>query len=84
MEADRKRDGGGRYVSTRDPEDVLDAMEPLEPYTTGELVDALGWPRRSVYKSLDELAEDGAIRKKKPDPRRAIWIRPVDGAEVPA
>jgi DNA-binding MarR family transcriptional regulator len=70
----RKRDSAGRYTSTRDPADVLNVMDPLEPYTTGELADALGWPNRTVYEALDDLAEDGEIRKKKTDPRRVIWM----------
>ena len=55
-------------------------MEPLEPYTTGELADNLGWPRRTVYELLTALEERGDVRKKKPEPRRAIWIRPEDAA----
>lgn len=80
MDHDRPRNDAGQYVATRRPEDVFNAMEPLEPYTTGELAESLGWPRRSVYKALTELAEDGTIRKKKPEPRRAIWIRPEETA----
>jgi DNA-binding IclR family transcriptional regulator len=55
-------------------------MDPLEPYTTGELADTLGWPRRTVYELLSTLEERGDVRKKKPEPRRAIWIRPEDTA----
>lgn len=76
MESDRPRNESGQYVTTRSPAAVLDAMEPLEPYTTGELADNLGWPRRTVYELLSTLEERGDVRKKKPEPRRAIWIRP--------
>jgi DNA-binding MarR family transcriptional regulator len=76
------RDDSGQFVVTRSPSDVLDAMESLEPYTTGELADVLGWPRRSVYQVLQELAEDNCIRKKKPEPRRAIWMRPLEDGET--
>lgn len=55
--------------------DVFDAMKPLEPYTTAELAELVGAPRRTILKYLDKLAEEGKIRKKKPEPRRAIWIR---------
>lgn len=75
MSADKSRDSSGRYAETRDPADVLNQMEPLEPYTTGELVDATEWPRRSVFHALDNLADRGLIRKKKPNPTSAIWIR---------
>jgi DNA-binding MarR family transcriptional regulator len=80
MESDRPRNESGQYVTTRSPDAVLDAMEPLEPYTTGELADNLGWPRRTVYELLSTLEERGDVRKKKPEPRRAIWIQPEDTA----
>lgn len=72
-----KRNQFGRFESEHgvSVEEVFEAMEPLEPYTTGELADLLDAPRRSVFNYLDELAEQGRIRKKKPEPRRAIWIR---------
>lgn len=69
------RDDGGRWVGEADPDEVFGRMQPLEPYTTGELADLLDIPRRTAYKYLEELANDGRIRKKKPEPRRAIWIR---------
>ena len=71
------RNERGRFESEHGvtAEDVFEAMEPLEPYTTGELADMLGAPRRTVFNYLDELAEQERIRKKKPEPRRAIWIR---------
>jgi DNA-binding MarR family transcriptional regulator len=76
----RPRNESGQYVATRSPDDVLTVMEPLEPYTTGELADNLGWPRRTVYELLTTLEERDEVRKKKPEPRRAIWIRPEDTA----
>jgi hypothetical protein len=42
----------------------------------------MGIPRRTAYESLDELADAGWIQKKKPEPRRAIWIRIDDWATV--
>ena len=71
------RNEQGRFESEHGitVEDVFEAMEPLEPYTTGELADTLGAPRRTVFKYLEELAEQEQIRKKKPGPRSAIWIR---------
>ncbi|MFC7141807.1 hypothetical protein ACFQMA_18470 [Halosimplex aquaticum] len=72
-----QRNDNGRFESKHglSPNAVLEEMEPLEPYTTGELADELEAPRRSVYNYLETLAEEGRIRKKKPEPRRAIWIR---------
>jgi DNA-binding MarR family transcriptional regulator len=78
MSENRPRNESGQYVATRSPDDVLDAMDVLEPYTTGELADILGWPRRTVYELLSTLEDRGDVRKKKPEPRRAIWIRPEE------
>lgn len=73
----RNRDEEGRYETEHGvgKDDVLDSMEPLEPYTTGEIAEKLGAPRRSVYNYLEKLYEEGKIQKKKPEPRRAIWMR---------
>lgn len=78
MAAPKGRDEGGKFESQHDigPGDVFDAMEPLEPYTTREIADIVGAPRRTVFNYLNELADDELIRKKKPEPRRAIWVRP--------
>lgn len=67
----------GRYESEHGvtPDQVLEQMEHLEPYTTSELAEATGAPRRTVYNYLEELAENDKIRKKKPNERQAIWIR---------
>jgi response regulator of citrate/malate metabolism len=82
---ERDRDERGQFVAGHDATmgDTFAAMDPLEPYTTRELADALNIPRRSAYEFLEKLAEQGQIRKKKPEPRRAIWIRPPE-AEAPA
>ncbi len=71
------RNEQGRFESEHGitVEDVFNVMEPLEPYTTGELANMLGAPRRTVYNYLEKLADEGRIRKKKPEPKRAIWIR---------
>ena len=81
MPDDRDRDEGGKSVKSRDPSDVLSAMDPIEPYTSGELADMMDWPRRTVYAALQELSDDGLIRKKKPEPRRAIWIKTEESEE---
>lgn len=77
MPPTENRNKKGRFESSHglDPADVLEAMDPLEPYTTSELANKLGAPRRTVYKYLEDLNEENRIRKKKPDPRQAIWIR---------
>lgn len=72
-----ERNEKGRYESEHDVtiEDVFEAMDPLEPYTTGELAENVGAPRRTVYHYLEQLYEENRINKKKPDPRRVIWMR---------
>ena len=82
QDAYRDRDDGGRYVSTRDTAEVLNALDPFEPYTTGELVEITGWPRRTVFQALNELAEEGTIRKKKPNPTNAIWMLIENGEDA--
>lgn len=73
----RNRNDEGRYESEHEVNrnDVFEAMEPLEPYSTRELADELEAPRRTIFKYLEELHELGKIRKKKPGPRSAVWIR---------
>ena len=81
MGEDRTRDSKGRFSTDHGVErtDLLDIMDPLEPYTTRELADKSSIPRRSAYEYLEKLSEEGEIRKKKTEPRRVIWIRPEDG-----
>lgn len=69
------RNEQGKFTSDHDADDLLDAMEPAEPYGTRELADKLGIPRRTAYHYLSQLADDEKVRKKKTDARRAIWIR---------
>ena len=72
-----ERNEQGRFESEHGvtEEEVLEGMEIHNPYTTGELADELGIPRRTAYKYLDSLAEQDRIIKKKPVPRRVIWMR---------
>ncbi|WP_435157365.1 hypothetical protein [Haladaptatus sp. DFWS20] len=42
---------------------------------TSEIAEERGWPPRTAYEVLHGLAEEGEIRKKKPEARRVIWIR---------
>jgi len=82
MSQDRTRNETGQFVATRSAEDVLDAMRPLEPYTASELAESLGWPRRTVYKLLSDLHEEGRVRRKKTGHRTVIWIRPDSDSQV--
>lgn len=73
----RSRDKQGRFEKSHgiSKTDVFQAMEPLIPYTTGELAKVVGAPRRTVFNYLEQLHEEDRVRKKKPEPRRAIWMR---------
>jgi ribosomal protein S27AE len=66
-----------------DADRVYDAMDPLEPYTTGELASVLDVPKRLVRRLLDALAVEEKIRKKEPEPDRTIWIRAPPKNECP-
>lgn len=70
-----KRDDNGRFTSNVGREDVLTVMEPGEPYGTRELADILDIPRRTAYKYLSELNDEGHVRKKEIDGRSVIWMK---------
>lgn len=72
-----QRNEQGRFVSEHGitADKVFEAMDQLEPYTSAELADSLDAPRRTVYKYLEDLHDEGRIRKKKINQRRVIWIR---------
>jgi len=76
MSADRERDESGQYVSRRDPADVAASMNPGEPYTTTEVAELVGWPRRSAYAALATLSERDEVNKKQVNSRMVMWIRP--------
>ena len=74
---ERDRDEHGRYTSSKqiDYDDILSAVDDHEPASTREVADAIGVPRRSALRYLDDLTEGKQLRKKKLDPRRVVWIR---------
>lgn len=43
--AERAQGEGGEFVRERKLADVLEIMEPLEPYMTSEIAEELEWPR---------------------------------------
>lgn len=73
----RQRNDQGRYTSDHGvtKQNLLDFMNELEPYTTRELANEFDAPRRTIYNYLEELYDEGKLRKKKPDPRSAVWFR---------
>nr|WP_255679364.1 helix-turn-helix domain-containing protein [Haladaptatus salinisoli] len=42
---------------------------------TSEIAENLGWPRRTAYRVLNGLTEEGETRTKKPEVRRVIRTR---------
>lgn len=72
--------GDERDVS---PEDVYEEMEPLEPYTTGELARSLHAPKRLLRSLLRSLSGDGKVREKEPEPNRIIRVRKSPTYECP-
>ncbi|WP_049985478.1 hypothetical protein [Halobellus rufus] len=71
----RTRDEQGRFQASTSPDDVYEAMEPLEPYSTNEIADELGLPHRTALHYFNQLAQNDRIRKKKTGKRTVIWIR---------
>ncbi len=80
MPTNTGRSKEGKYESEHGlgPDEILDTMDFYVPYTTGELANELGIPRRTAYKYLSELHKEDMITKKKPEPRRVIWMRGKD------
>lgn len=76
--SDKPRSEQGQFLRERDPTEVLEMMEPHEPYVTSELADALGWPRRTVYEVLSNLHDDGRVSKKQANSRAVMWMRSED------
>lgn len=77
----RDRNTDGQFTRKVELDEVLDVMEPLEPYGTNEVGDILSdkfgkdFKRRTTYHWLTELRDHGKVRKKKIDAKRNIWIR---------
>lgn len=65
-------------------ERVLDVMRLGEPYFASDIADALkvagagDYGKRTVSNYLNDLAEQDAVRKKKPNRTTVIWIRHGD------
>lgn len=76
---DRERSESGTYVETVTPEDVLALFTDAEPRTANEVADELDIARRTALNKLNELADQGRIRKKKVGARAVVWWAPGDG-----
>jgi len=56
-------------------DEIYHEMEVLEPYTARELASCYDVTKYCVRKLLQRLFSSGTLRKKKPNPNQAIWIR---------
>lgn len=75
---EKARAEDGEFVKERDPEDVLAAMDPGEPYVVSELAEEIDWPRRTVSKLLNDLHDADRVQKVKKNARVILWIRPEE------
>ena len=64
-------------------EDVYNAMDPLEPYTTGELAEHLDTSKGVIWSRLKNLLTNNKVREKKTGPDLRIWIREPPTYECP-
>lgn len=56
------------------PQDLLEAMEPCEPYTVNDLTDLFDDVSRwTIQRRLDDLHDQGHVRKKKHTENRVSW-----------
>lgn len=74
--ADSQANSVPRQPEEPTPEQVLDEMNPCEPYSVSDIVDAFeDTSRWTVQRRLDTLVEDGEVEKKKHGENRvSYWI----------
>ena len=81
MTDDSMRDSQPSHNPSSD--DVYEAMEPLEPYTTEELADTLDSSKGLIWSRLKTLVANDKVRVKKPQTDVHIWIRKPPTYECP-
>ncbi|ADJ14503.1 hypothetical protein C497_03925 [Halalkalicoccus jeotgali B3] len=62
-------------------ERLLDVMVVCEPYSTRELAQEVGEPRRTVLYNLEQLADDGEINRKQSSKRDVSWWIGVEAGQ---
>jgi predicted ArsR family transcriptional regulator len=70
----------GRYQTMHADEDFIEAVRAGDQPSTPEIADALGCAKRTALVRLNELADEGRVKKRKVGAVN-LW-RPVDGSEV--
>lgn len=69
--------GPGRKPTISDEEILAIIQEIEDPVaTTREIADAIELSRRGTYQRLEQLADDGLLRKKKVGETGAVWWLP--------
>lgn len=70
-----ERDESGRFTTDVD-EAIYDAVpENGEPVIASEVADVAGTSLSTTNKHLNQLADDGKIRKKKFHEKRVVWYK---------
>jgi len=76
----RERDEGGKYVEEVHPESVLEAFDQADVpvLTANEIAEMMDTSRSTAYYKLEDLVENGEIRKKKVGARAVVYFRLSD------
>ena len=74
----RNRNKRGQYTREHTPEIIFEAMELGEIYSTADIAEETGIAKRTTLRYLNELSEQGRIKKELPTSKTAIWIRLAD------
>lgn len=82
MGEDRDRDDQGRYTEEVTLEDALALFTDAEPRTTKEVAEELDIVRRTAYNKLQELHEQGELKKKDVGARGVVWWNPNPDPET--
>lgn len=73
---DRDEDTGRWSAKIEDPAELLELMEPGEPYKTAELADAVGMTVDGMRNHLNDLLDAGEIDRREVTPSAYLWTRP--------
>ncbi len=73
----RERDESGKYIKQVQLDSVLAIFEDAElpVLTPSEVAEKLDCSRPTAYNKLEELVEQGELRKKKVGARAVVYIR---------
>jgi len=72
----QERDEKGRYSEKTPAEEVLELFDDTEPRTTSEVAEVLDVAQKTAYNKLEQLQEEGKIRKKNIGGLAVVWWNP--------